>query len=282
MKIAVLGAGGLLGRTFDALARAGGHETLALSRRDCDVADEAAVARALEAFRPAALVNGAAYTDVDRAEKDMEACFRTNAVGPGALARAAETLGARLVHVSTDYVFDGEKGAPYVESDPTNPRGVYAISKLEGERAALAASPRAIVARTAWLYGPGGKNFVSKMPEILREKGEMGAVADQWSSPTRADELAKALLAMLAREVPGGLYHVSATGKASYHEVALEAARALGIAPEKVRPTEARALVRPAPRPRATPLASEKLPALGIALRDWREAYREFALASAR
>jgi dTDP-4-dehydrorhamnose reductase len=277
VRVAVFGAGGLLGRAVEALSRSRGDAVLGLGHRDVDIADDGPVARALADFRPDLVLNAAAYTDVDRAEREMEACFRTNAVGPGVLARAADALGARLVHVSTDYVFDGEKGAPYVESDATSPRGVYAASKLEGERAALAGSARAIVARTAWLYGPGGKNFVSKMPGILREKGEIAAVADQWSSPTRADELTRAVFELVARDAPGGLYHVSATGRASYHEVALEAARALGIDAAKVRPTEGKSLVRPAPRPRATPLASEKLPALGVTMRDWREVYREFA-----
>jgi dTDP-4-dehydrorhamnose reductase len=201
-----------------------------------------------------------------------------NATAPGVLARAAERAGARLVHISTDYVFDGAKGRPYVERDEARPlASVYARTKLEGERAALAAQPRAIVARTAWLYGAGGKNFVSKMPAILREKGEIAAVADQRSSPTRADELLRGIVALLRSDFPGGVVHVAAQGSASYHEVALEAALTLGVPLAKVRATSGASLVRPAPRPDATPLASEVLPKLGIAMRPWAEAYREFA-----
>jgi dTDP-4-dehydrorhamnose reductase len=277
MRVMVFGAGGLLGRALTAECCAAGDRVASITRAECDVADEAGVERAVQGFLPAFIFNAAAMTDVDGAERAPEAAWRANAEGPAVLARAASRAGARLVHVSTDYVFDGEKGAPYVETDRPSPRGVYARSKLEGERAALAAQSWAVVARTSWLYGPGGKSFVAKIPEILRRKGEVAAVSDQSSAPTRADELAR-LLRVLAREAAGGVYHAGAAGVGSYFEVALEAAKALGVPASKVTPQPGAALGRPAPRPRMSALASTALPAQGIApLRDWRESYREFA-----
>ncbi len=280
MRVAVFGAGGLLGGAQAADARSRGDEVLALPHGACDIADEAAVERALAGFRLELILNAAAFTDVDRAEREPDPAWRANADGPRVLAAAARALGARLVHVSTDYVFAGEGGRrePFAEDDPIEPRGVYARSKRAGEEAVLASgAPGAIVARSAWVYGPGGKNFVTKIPEILRAKGEMAVVADQWSSPTRADELARALRALAGRGAEG-LFHVAAAGAASYHEVALEAARALGIDPSRVRPIESRTLSRPAPRPTFSALRSARLGPLGVpALRPWAESYREFA-----
>jgi len=276
VRVAIFGAGGLLGRALVAESCGAGDQVFALSRAECDVSDEAAVTKALQGFEPAVIYNAAAMTDVDGAESRPDEARRGNADGPALLARTSARLGARLVHVSTDYVFDGEKGAPYDEADRPTARGVYAQTKLDGERRVLEAQPWAIVARTAWLYGPGGKNFVSKMPGILRAKGAISAVSDQSGSPTRADELAK-LLRKMARGAAGGLYHAASQGAGSYYEIALEAAKALGFEADKVTPTSGAALSRPAPRPRSTPLVSRRLAAQGIKpLRDWRESYREF------
>jgi dTDP-4-dehydrorhamnose reductase len=281
LTVAIFGAGGLLGRALERACAAAGDRVHAFARADCDIARAAAVAPLLAAVRPDVVFNAAAATDVDRCEREAVYAFCANALGPRNLAIAALRLDppARLVHVSTDYVFSGEKGSPYDELDEPHPLSVYGRSKREGERAVLAASPHHIVARTAWLYGPGGKSFVAKIPEILRANGEIAAVDDQWSSPTLAADAAGALRA-LAERAAGGLYHVANAGRASYFEVALAAAKALGIEPCRVRPQPSGALVRPAARPRATPLVSLALPAEGFApLRPWEEAYVEYVRA---
>lgn len=280
MIVAIFGAGGLLGRALVERCAAVGDRVLAFPREQCDVASLAEVRAALRGHGAIdAIFNAAAATDVDRCEREPLYAFRGNVLGARVLAALGREVAARVVHVSTDYVFSGEKNSPYDELDEPRPLSVYARSKLEGERAVLAADPAHMVARTAWLYGAGGKSFVSKIPAMLREKGELVAIADQWSSPTYARDAA-AVLRVLADRAAGGLYHVANGGRASYHEVALEAARALGIDERNVRPQPAAAVPRPAARPRATPLASLALAAEGFAaLRPWAEAYREFVLA---
>jgi dTDP-4-dehydrorhamnose reductase len=283
MRVAVFGAGGLLGRAIVACCREAGDRVVALSHADVDIADPLAVRRALPAGAEIdAIVNAAAATDVDRCEREPAYAWAANVVGPRILAERGIDIAARVLHVSTDYVFSGEKNSPYDELDEPAPLSVYARTKLAGERAVLAAHPANVVARTAWLYGPGGKSFVSKIPEILRAKGEVAAIDDQRSSPSYAPEVAAALR-RLAERAAGGLYHVANAGAASYHDVALEAARALGIDSARVRAQPSSAVPRPAPRPRATPLASIALPGEGFApLRPWAEAYREFVAGSPR
>ncbi len=206
---------------------------------------------------------------------------RTNAAGPYRLAAALKERGAgRLVHVSTDYVFDGRKGEPYDEDDTPSPIQTYGWSKLEGERHVLDVSPSNVVVRTAWLFGPGGKNFVSQIPAILRERGQLEALVDQRSSPTSAADLAP-LLRELALRAKGGIYHAANAGAASYYEVAQEAARARGLSGGSVRMQTTDALPRKAARPRETPLVSKALAREGFApLRPWQEALRDFVRAA--
>lgn len=280
--VLVVGAGGRLGR---ALARADWPESLrpiSTARAELDPLDPASLEAALDAHRPALILNAAGWTDVDAAERDPEGARRLNADLPAALAGAAVATGTRLIHVSTDYVFDGKAQRPYAETDPTNPLGVYGRTKLEGEQAVTAAAPNGVVVRTAWLIGPDRPNFLTAILDRA-DAGEMlSVVEDQFGSPTTTDSLAAALIAVagrLARDpsAPGGLYHFAGAGEASWRDLAeaiLTAREASGgpAAPAVPGRTADTGPER-APRPRRSPLASEALARdYGITAPPWREA----------
>ncbi len=261
----VFGAGGLLGRTFVHIAKAAGREVIGLDHTACDVGCAEAVRTAFRRFCPTLCLNAAAATDVDRCEREPAWGWRVNALGARWIARACREHAARCVHVSTDYVFSGRKGAPYDESDPPDPINAYGRSKLAGERAVASEQPEALVLRTAWLFGPGGRNFVSQMPRLLREHGRIEAIAEQRSSPTAAEALARWILEH-AEQAAGGLYHTVNEGDLSYADCARVIARALGLDPhEAVCERAAATLGRPARRPRATPLVSLAIPAETLA-----------------
>ncbi|MEN8161044.1 MAG: dTDP-4-dehydrorhamnose reductase [Myxococcota bacterium] len=276
MKILLTGAGGQLGRAVcDAFTS---HEVVGRDHAALDVADAVAVEAALDATRPDLLLNASAYTAVDRAEDEPEAAFRVNAEGPGVLAVATARRGLPLLHVSTDYVFDGEKGAAYVESDPTRPLGVYGVSKLAGEEAVRAANPRHFVVRTAWLYGPVGRNFARTLAAAAEREPRLRVVDDQWGSPTYAPHLARALAALVGTQAHG-LHHLANAGVASRFEFAKALLDALGSA-TPIEPIPTSAWPTPARRPRNTALASER--ETGIGLPDWRVGVQDFAAAVER
>lgn len=218
---------------------------------------------------PAIIVNTAAYTAVDRAETDAEAARRVNAEGPAALAEYCARMGIPLIHVSTDYVFDGLKGAPYVETDPTNPATVYGATKLAGEQAVLATCPRVIVLRTSWVYTASGKNFVLTMLRLATERDRLGVVADQVGCPTAAADLAAAILAIVDRiEASGwsdefaGIFHAAGTGWTSWHGLAcatFEHASRHGLRPPRVDPITTSDYPTPARRPPDSRLDCGKL-----------------------
>ena len=230
--ILVTGGGGQLAL---ALAAAGGAAIRRVGRPELDFDRPDSVAEAFHAARPCLVVNAAAWTAVDAAESEPEAAMRANRDGPAALAALCEAAGIPLIHVSTDYVFDGAKGAPYVEEDPTSPTGVYGATKLAGERAVLAACSRAVVLRTSWVYSPTGKNFVRTMLGAAQKVPSLRVVADQQGCPTTAADLADAVLAVAARLLGGwqpgwqGVYHAAGTGSTTWHGLAVatfeEAAR---------------------------------------------------------
>jgi dTDP-4-dehydrorhamnose reductase len=253
------------------VARAGeraGHELVLVDLPELDITDEAAVAAMFGELtaQPGGLdgvVNCAAWTDVDGAEEKAEAARAVNADGAGVLARGAAVAGVPLVHVSTDYVFDGnapldETGSPraYVERDLTAPETVYGITKLEGERLVLAASPKHAVARTAWLYGIDGANFPATMLRLAAERDSVQVVTDQVGSPTWSGHLAPALLGLLERGV-AGLVHLTGGGRVSWHGFAQEIFRQAEI-DCRVEPTTSEQFKRPAPRPVWSALESER------------------------
>jgi len=261
-----------------------GYELAGLDRSELDITDVADVARALADIRPDAAVNCAAWTDVDGAETHPEQARAVNAHGAGNLARAAAAAGIRLVHVSTDYVFSGEAplddtGAPraYVESDPTGPRSVYGRTKLEGELEVLAASGRHTVARSSWLFGVDGHNFVATMLRLASEREAVQVVTDQVGCPTWTGHLAPAMLGLIEREV-SGLVHLAGTGHVSWNGFAREVFRQAEV-DCRVEPATTAQMARPAPRPSWSALESEREDVLGMP--DWRDGLAGYLAARA-
>lgn len=260
------------------------HELLAIDLPELDIADADAVGAYFERHRPDAVINCAAWTDVDGAESNAAGAHAVNATGAGNLARAAASSGAALLHLSTDYVFDGHapldaEGSPraYVESDPTGPTSVYGESKLAGEREVLAASPRHTVVRSAWLFGVNGRNFVDTMLRLAGEREAVQVVDDQVGCPTWTGHLAPALLGLLEREVRG-LVHLAGSGAVSWNGFAREIFRQAEVACA-VEPATSEQMARPAPRPAYSVLASERTEVLPMP--DWRDGLAGYLAARA-
>jgi dTDP-4-dehydrorhamnose reductase len=256
----VTGAGGMLGQ--EVVRAAAEHEVVALTHADLDVTDRAAVDRSVADARPDVVINCAGFTDVDGAESHEDAATLLNGAAAGYLAAAAPAI----VHPSTDYVFDGSKRTPYVESDPTSPHSAYGRSKLAGERA-VAANPRHFIARTSWLFGGGGKNFVDTMLGLAADRDELKVVDDQVGCPTYAGHLANALV-QLAEGDSYGVHHVAGAGECSWFAFAREIFRRAEVDVNVVPCTTAE-FPRPAPRPAYSVLASERPDA--VRLPSWRE-----------
>ena len=272
MRVAVVGARGQLGRALiDAL-----EEPVPLTRDDFDLTDREAVMRAIERARPDAVINTAAYVDVNGAERDAEGAFRVNALGARWIAQAAERLGAPVLYVSTDYVFPGDGGAPYFEWDHPGPRSVYGRSKLAGEAETLAATRRAIVARTSWIFGGEGKSFVNTIRRIADGR-DLSVVIDETSAPTYAPDLAVAIRRLLGRNAPG-IYHLSNAGECSRFEWAKTIIELIGSS-SRVTPSTLAEYEQTnpgqAPRPGHATLANCAAASLGITLRPWQEALAE-------
>jgi dTDP-4-dehydrorhamnose reductase len=273
--VLVTGGGGQLGR---ALGAAG--DVVRLDRPALDFDRPEALAKTIAAIAPRLIVNTAAYTAVDAAESDQAAAHRANAEGPAHLAAIAEQSAIPLIQISTDYVFDGLKGAPYIESDPPAPRSVYGATKLAGERAALDGCSRAIVMRTSWVYAAEGKNFVLTMLAAARKTRHLRVVADQQGCPTNADDLAAAILAVIARIDTGwrpeyrGIFHAAGQGATTWHAFAkaiFETAAHHGVEPPQVAPIPTSAWPTPAHRPPDSRLDCTKLATVfGVQLPPWR------------
>lgn len=237
MKVLLCGAGGQLGRAVQSHVP-GGTTLVALGRSQLDICDPDAVREAVAGLRPAAVINAAAYTNVEAAERERDLAFRANAEAPGTLARCCESIGARLIHVSTDYVFDGRSGKPYRPGDATNPLNVYGASKLEGEKRVLGETGgRGLVLRTAWVYAAGGNNFIMKVLERMRSGNDLRVVRDQIGTPTWAVSLAQAIWSLLRRDDAQGILHYTDAGRVSWYDVAIatmEAALSLKLIPAAV------------------------------------------------
>ena len=271
MRILLAGAGGQLGRALD--RELGAHTVVALTRAQLDITDATAVREAVAAHRPDLVLNAAAYNAVDRAETDREAAFRVNALGPRFLAEAAARAGADVLHVSTDYVFDGEKGGPYDELDEPHPLSVYGESKLAGERAVREANPlRHYIVRTAWVYAQGGKNFPGTILELAK-KGPVRVVNDQRGSPTYAPHLAMKIARLIGMK-SFATWHLAGSGEASWYEVTRELFRLRGL-DTKVTPVTTAEFPRPARRPRRAPLISMRQEP-SLVLPPWEDGLREF------
>jgi dTDP-4-dehydrorhamnose reductase len=261
VRLLVTGAQGMLGHRVVDVARNAGHEVTGIDVQELDITDADATVAFLRDARPEAVVNCAAYTAVDRAEEQEDLALAVNGAGAGNVAAACAVVGARIVHVSTDYVFDGARsdGRPYVESDATAPQGAYGRTKLAGERAVAAHNPDHAIARTAWLFGRGGPNFVDTMLRLGRERDEVQVVCDQVGSPTWTGHLAPVLVGLCDPARGTGLFHTAGDGRCSWHALCVAAFGRAGLS-TPVRETTSAAFVRPAPRPAWSVLATERAP----------------------
>ena len=221
------------GQLATSLLACGGARIRRVGRPAFDFDHPQSVRACFRQIAPAAVVNAAAWTAVDAAEADPEGAARANRDGPALLAELCREDGIPLIHVSTDYVFDGDKGAPYVESDPTSPTGVYGRTKAEGEQAVLAANPRTVVLRTSWVYSATGRNFVRTMLDAGARNPTLKVVGDQHGAPTSADDLATAIIAMLAlietggwQDSHAGIFHATGSGETSWHGLAVASLKA--------------------------------------------------------
>ncbi|MSO40685.1 MAG: dTDP-4-dehydrorhamnose reductase [Solirubrobacterales bacterium] len=274
MKLIVTGAGGMLGQDVVTVATSVGHEVTALSHDDLDVTDPAAVERAVTRQRPGAVINCAAYTDVDGAEANESTASQVNAEGAGFVADAAHQVDAKVVYVSTDYVFDGSKREPYLETDETEPLQVYGRTKLAGERATSLANGRSFIIRSSWLFGPGGGNFVETMLRLGGEGKPVMVVHDQVGCPTYTGHLGAALV-RLVDSAAYGIHHMAGSGSCSWYEFALEIFRRSEL-DANVLSSTTEMLGRPAERPANSALVSGreipiKLPGWERGLSDYLE-----------
>jgi dTDP-4-dehydrorhamnose reductase len=257
VRVLVTGAAGMLGHRVVADAAARGWDVVGIDLPEADLTDPLAAQDVVEEHAPDAVVHCAAFTDVDGAEEHEARALAVNADASANIAAAAAMLGARIVAVSTDYVFDGTlTRRPYVESDPTSPIGAYGRTKLAGEEAVAGHNPNHAIARTAWLFGVGGKNFPDTMLNAAQTRDEVAVVTDQIGSPTWAGHLSPALLD-LAAATATGVFHTAGGGQCSWHELTVELYRAAGLT-TTVNETTAAEFQRPAPRPAWSVLGTER------------------------
>ncbi|MEV2247570.1 dTDP-4-dehydrorhamnose reductase [Streptomyces sp. NPDC049970] len=277
--VLVTGGHGMLGRAVTTALLRAGHHTVSLGRLELDITSPKAVASAWAAHRPHTVVNCAAYTAVDDAEEDEAAAWAVNAEGSRHLAEAAAGAGvprrsARLIHISSDYVFDGEATHPYAENAPTRPRTAYGRSKLGGERAVLDTLPAdGTVLRTAWLYGGHGRHFPATMARLAHEPGRIvRVVADQYGQPTWTGDLAARVVELVRYPCPG-ILHASNAGETTWFDLARAVFARAGADPERVRPARTADMPRPAARPGRSTLGHGRWAAAGLSpMRHWLDA----------
>ncbi len=267
MKLLVTGAAGMLGRDVMLAAGNAGHQVVGFGHAELDIADVGAVSAKVEAERPDVVINCAAWTDVDGAEGAEEAATAINGAAAGNVASAAAAVDASIVYVGSDYVFDGSKGAPYVETDQTAPLSAYGRSKLAGEEATRNANKRHFIVRSAWLFGTGGSNFVETMLRLAGDHGEVLVVRDQVGSPTYTWHLAYGIVRLI-EGVEFGIHHMAAAGACSWYEFAREIFEQANVEC-KVMSATTEMLGRPAPRPAYSALTSQREHA--IELPSWQD-----------
>jgi dTDP-4-dehydrorhamnose reductase len=277
MKILITGANGMVARAAMAHCTRIGDEVFALTRQELNIADAGAVSNWFESQRPDAVLNCAAYTDVDGAESNQELSRLANTIGVENLAASSKSVGARFVTISTDYVFDGENNGFYTEDDTPNPRGIYAVTKYEGEVVAARANPDSAIVRSGWIYGHGGTNFLSVMHTLLAQGKKIKAISDAYGTPTFASDLAMRLRD-LARTQASGIFHVTNSGDGTsylgFAEMVCEIGR---YDKDLIEPVSNDDLKRPAPRPVSSKLASVRMKEVGLdPLPGWEQALAEF------
>jgi dTDP-4-dehydrorhamnose reductase len=277
LRILITGAKGLVGRALVEHCQASGDEVLSYDHKGLDIADGEAVESVIVAERPDAVINCAAWTDVDGCERDPEKAEQVNAIGPENLARASRKAGSVLVTISTDYVFDGRKEGFYTQRDLPNPISVYGNFKLDGERRAQAEHARTIVVRTGYIFGPGGKNFLSNVVSLAERGQKLKAISDYWGTPTYGRDLAHRLRELAQLDLPG-VYHVVNSGDgASFETFSVEALRLAGLGADVLEIIEGDSLGRPAPRPRNSRMKCLVSEAIGLTpLPPWQESLAHF------
>src|SRR5258708_8344673 len=268
MRVTIFGASGMLGQALTKEWQ--GDSVTGLSSRDADIRDEKRVQTLVQEQRPDWIVLAAAYTDVDGCESNPELAFTVNRDGAANVAKAAKMRGARLLFLSSDYVFDGEKRRPYETDDPRNPRTVYGRSKAEAEIRLLQLLPDCCIVRTSWLFGTGGQCFPGTILKLAASRPAIDVVDDQRGSPTYAVDLSQAIV-QLCRKNAGGIVHATNTGDFTWFEFAQAIVRASGLE-TKVRPVSSEKMARPARRPAYSVLSPERLQRLGIAIPSWEDA----------
>jgi dTDP-4-dehydrorhamnose reductase len=272
MRVTILGASGLLGK---ALMREWSEDTITgLSSRDADIRDAKHVRQAVQETRPEWIVLAAAYTDVDGCEGNPALAFAVNRDGAANVAKAANEVGARLVFLSSDYVFDGKKTTPYETADPRNPQSVYGRTKAEAETKLQELIPDCCIARTSWLFGTGGKCFPDTILKLAATRPVLDVVNDQRGCPTYSTDLARAII-QLCRQSATGIVHVTDAGECTWFEFAQEIVRNSGLA-TTVRPVSSQQMARPAPRPAYSVLSPASLLAIGIEMPSWRDALQRY------
>lgn len=290
MRTLVTGAAGMLGIDLlarlgeshdpvgvDLMHRAAAHaEVTAILQEEFDILDEARTRSRIAELKPAWVVHCAAYTNVDGCEKEPEKAYSVNAEGAKNVAKACWGAGAKMLYVGTDYVYDGSKAEPYVETDPVGPLNVYGETKLAGEREVLSVLPDALIVRTSWLFGHNGPNFVEAILNQVGKKDALDVVADQTGSPTYTVDLADALVRLMETGA-SGLYHVSNEGTCSWHGFAVKILEEAGAGGITVNPITTAKLGRPALRPTYSVLSKDKYAALtGLRLRRWEDSLTEY------
>lgn len=274
MRVTVFGATGLLGKPLMRLWGQGPDEVIGLGSKDADIRNAKQVSAVVRSTRPNTIVLAAAYTDVDGCESDREKAFAVNCQGAVNLAEAASEQGARLLFVSTDYVFDGESSRPYQTDAPRNPQSVYGHSKAEAEKQILQILPQACIVRTSWLFGKDGKCFPDTILKLAATRPEISVVNDQRGCPTHARDLASSII-QLCRMEASGIVHATNRGDCTWYDFACEIVGRAGL-PALVRPTTSDQFVRPARRPKYSVLSRASLEERGIGMPTWQDALDDY------
>jgi dTDP-4-dehydrorhamnose reductase len=272
MRVTIFGASGLLGRAL--MREWSGDEVVGLTSQDADIRDAAQVQSAIQGTRPQWVVLAAAYTDVDGAESNPDRALSVNRDGALNVAQAAKQAGARLLFLSSDYVFDGKKKSPYETGDARNPLGVYARSKAEAETRLLEVLPDVCIARTSWLFGVGGRCFPDTILKLAANRPALDVVDDQRGGPTYCIDLARAIIE-LCRKNATGIVHATNAGECSWFEFARAIVSEAGLTTE-VRPISTQQMPRPAPRPAYSVLSAKSLKSLGVQMPTWQDALQRY------
>lgn len=274
MKIVITGGNGQLGRTFDSIASSM-HHIIPLSKEELDITNKRMVDKQLQQYRPDYVFHTAAYTAVDQCEIEQMKAFHTNSIGSFNIALSCKEIGAKLVYISSDYVFDGSNKRAYTENDDSNPKSIYGLSKWLGEELVLKVQPKSYVVRTSWLYGHGGKNFVNTMAVFAMNKKEVHVIDDQIGSPTYTNDLVFTIFELLGK--PYGVYHISNSGQCSWYQFAQTIYESLDSDANLVKPTSTSEYGSLASRPSFSVFNLNKLEENKIKKpRHWEEALKEF------